>query len=498
MNQKIAKKTSVLCAMEGAAKEASQDKSWVSKSKVNTCVTNSANLIIIFQFQDIRLSKLSNKREQEEAIHQFKMKKLQEAVIRNARVKFRDSTAVTDEHFDRIKNDPAKYSLTDCMDMNMHCLKGCKKVNVTLWEKEEYKQFRLSDQSSTLQTLEGSKKSKGGLSAIGFLFKRAEKFSIPKEKLSCKLVTKGKKPSKSNIPKKPAVSSKNLKFPWKKVLLGRKKSKTSKSKSQKAQEIPKDAINPLIVANAKKVMRSMRSVKLLKVKVKTRLRGGAIGDEDEFSLIGKSISTVQESLKTMISIGIANAKSHDINVKPGIPNLALGDCAFETVCDQITSRDCFQERYDEHSPDHWRYVWMSEVQKIAYAQWNEGHSKEEWDESWEKLKQPQAYEHQLGDLVLPGIAHSTHKYILIFNTSPVAGKPIYVVPPTIFEGGYANTNIPVCLLYNQYHYESVIPVSQSDVQKTMDLAQSWMNNSYNKTNDDIPALVALLKQNELS
>ena len=48
MNQKIAKKTSVLCAMEGAAKEASQDKSWVSKSKVNPCVTSSANLIILF------------------------------------------------------------------------------------------------------------------------------------------------------------------------------------------------------------------------------------------------------------------------------------------------------------------------------------------------------------------------------------------------------------------------------------------------------------------
>ena len=109
MNQKIAKKTSVLCAMEGAAKEASQDKSWVSKSKVNPCVTSSANLIILFQFQDIRLSKLSNKREQKEAIHQFKMKKLQEVAIRNSRVKFRDSTAVTDEHFDRIKNDPAKY-----------------------------------------------------------------------------------------------------------------------------------------------------------------------------------------------------------------------------------------------------------------------------------------------------------------------------------------------------------------------------------------------------
>ena len=77
--------------------------------------------------------------------------------------------------------------------------------------------------------------------------------------------------------------------------------------------------------------------------------------------------------------------------------------------------------------------------------------------------------------------------MLIFNTTVAAGKPIHVIPPTLF-GGVANTDIPVCLLYNQVHYESVVPVAQVDIDKTIDLVKDYLNDTYTLSNNDIPVL----------
>ena len=93
---------------------------------------------------------------------------------------------------------------------------------------------------------------------------------------------------------------------------------------------------------------------------------------------------------------------------------------------------------------------------------------------------------ELGDLVVPGIAHCTHKNILIFNTSEQAHSPIYVIPATKF-GGTANTDIPVCLAYNQVHYEGLVPSSDEDIAKTIDLTKQFLYGEYNISINDIPA-----------
>ena len=88
----------------------------------------------------------------------------------------------------------------------------------------------------------------------------------------------------------------------------------------------------------------------------------------------------------MLSIGIENGKAHGINLKPGIPNIANGDCAFETVIDQISTRECFNENYNTHPPSHWRQIWMTVVQNVTYHEWNGGLSRSEWDHGWEQMK----------------------------------------------------------------------------------------------------------------
>ena len=116
-----------------------------------------------------------------------------------------------------------------------------------------------------------------------------------------------------------------------------------------------------------------------------------------------------------ISKGIENASRLGIQLYHPHFNSADGNCAFESVIDNIITRPCFEERYVD-SPDYYRAVWMAEVERIGYENWNMGLSMTEWHEGWNLIKKSRAFEHCLGDLVVPGIAHATRKNILIFNS----------------------------------------------------------------------------------
>ena len=203
-----------------------------------------------------------------------------------------------------------------------------------------------------------------------------------------------------------------------------------------------------------------------------RLRGGA----NENTSIEQSLQNLEESVKPMIDKAISNAASQGISLRHGVGNLANGNCAFESVMDSISTRSCFKETFNG-TPDYYRHVWMSEIERIAFESWNQGLSRDEWSESWKVLKQSRVYEHNLGDLIIPGIAHCTKKNILIFNTSLMAHSPVYAISASTF-GGYSNTVIPVCLAYDQSHYEDLVPTSDEDVQKTVDLFQNIISGEY--------------------
>ena len=177
------------------------------------------------------------------------------------------------------------------------------------------------------------------------------------------------------------------------------------------------------------------------------------------------VINVTEKTSPMVKIAIQNAKFHGINLYPGTMNKGLGDCVFESVLDNINKRDCFDEILTEDSM-FWRHCWMTEIESIAFDNWNQGRTEDEWRSEFSLLKQPGVYEVSLGDLVPPGIAHCIKKNLLIFNTSSQAHCPIYVVPASMF-GGSANTEVPICLAYNQVHYESLIPCSDKDIEKTV-------------------------------
>ena len=186
----------------------------------------------------------------------------------------------------------------------------------------------------------------------------------------------------------------------------------------------------------------------------------------------------------MITKAIENAKFHGIHLRQGIKNLAKGDCIFESVIDSVNTRVCFEESFDG-TPAELRKIWMSITENVAFEGWNSGMSSEEWKAGFDKLKQPSVYELTLGDLVPPGIAHCSRKNLLIFNTSLLAHNPIYVVAASTF-GGYANTDIPVCLAYDQAHYEPLVPSSKEDIDKTVLLSQQYISGQYSLKMEDIP------------
>ena len=123
---------------------------------------------------------------------------------------------------------------------------------------------------------------------------------------------------------------------------------------------------------------------------------------------------------------------------------------------------------------------MAEVESKAYGKWNFGLSELEWLEEWHVLKNSRTYECKLGDLILPGVAHCIQKDILIFNTSTRAHCPIYVIQSSKLCGQLATTEIPICLAYNQVHYESLIPDTAEDVEKTITLKNRYIQQASTK------------------
>ena len=118
-----------------------------------------------------------------------------------------------------------------------------------------------------------------------------------------------------------------------------------------------------------------------------------------------------------------------------------------------------------------------------------GYSEEEKKENWANLKRPWVYEvPYFGDFVMHGIARGCKKDILIFNTSPEAWDPIYVITASRF-GGQTDSDIPVVLAYNQNHYESLHPVSVEDINKTKDLIYAYVSGNYTYSKNDIPHLI---------
>ena len=114
---------------------------------------------------------------------------------------------------------------------------------------------------------------------------------------------------------------------------------------------------------------------------------------------------------SLISEAVVNAAVHGINLSAGSPTRADGNCIFSAVIANINSRDCFSSKIDL-SPSEARGICLNSSQdKVRKFT---GVNTQEFDTQWDILKQDKMYETNMGDFVLPAIAHTLKYDILIF------------------------------------------------------------------------------------
>jgi hypothetical protein len=72
------------------------------------------------------------------------------------------------------------------------------------------------------------------------------------------------------------------------------------------------------------------------------------------------------TLIPMVHIALESAASHGINLHHGVPNLANGDCLFESIADNISTRPCFNETWSG-SAAYNRKIWMENEEDLVFG-----------------------------------------------------------------------------------------------------------------------------------
>ena len=215
-----------------------------------------------------------------------------------------------------------------------------------------------------------------------------------------------------------------------------------------------------------------------------------LDDTSNAAMADNDLTAVPLLQPLMVSQAIESARKHGIDLCWGLPNNAAGNCAFEAVINNVNARSCFEDKLplDVHS---YRHQWMTELQQASlnHPTLGAGFSDEEKEEYWQLLKQSGVWDVEFfGDIVVNGIARGSKKNLLIFNTSLRAASPIYAIEATEF-GGSIDSPIPVVLAYNGFHYESMHPISESDIASTMRLFDMYIAGEYGFRRQDIQDLL---------
>ena len=198
----------------------------------------------------------------------------------------------------------------------------------------------------------------------------------------------------------------------------------------------------------------------------------------------------QFEVKKMIARAKSSGKIHGINLRHGTGNPGTGDCAFEAIIQNNNDRNCFETKY-KMNVNIYRNIWTNDMaNRTVNSPYNTVGTKE-WYNGWKEMAIPGTYERGIfGDLMLPGIACGIGKILLIFNTSLNSPEPIYVINPIDFNV-LPDTEIPIVLAYNMFHYESMEPCSKKDIEVTIELVKSYQSGGYHFTKKDLPYLFGL-------
>ena len=136
---------------------------------------------------------------------------------------------------------------------------------------------------------------------------------------------------------------------------------------------------------------------------------------------------------------------------------------------------------------------MTDAENLLFdGPFNPGYSDSEWHAGFERLKESNIYEVDFfGDMVIPAIACGLRKELLIFNTNiNLPRTPVTLISPSEF-GVEPNSKIPIVLAYDLSHYESLHPIDNDAIQKSIALASLIKEGNYHFSHQDLGQLVNL-------
>ena len=174
-------------------------------------------------------------------------------------------------------------------------------------------------------------------------------------------------------------------------------------------------------------------------------------------------------------------------------NKAKGDCAFESAVEQCLLM--FRRRIfpgftvQTHLELRTKTVENLGQSEIA-REWMNNLVTDEADfqEQLGKLLEQGVWDTKVADLVMPGIAYTLKKNILIFHTdATLADHPIAISTPGLL-GGEVDTTVPLVLAYNGSHYEAMIPETEEDEQRCSRLVEMKESGQYLAEMQNIPLL----------
>ena len=219
-----------------------------------------------------------------------------------------------------------------------------------------------------------------------------------------------------------------------------------------------------------------------------------INEEESMDMDMMRMESFQISVTEMVetAIEIAAHPLHGMTLRHGVPNWGDGNCAPESANDNYNLRnefDLFRNKTFETPHELRQAVVDNMISNKEAFQFAGYQCLERWAIDMENLKQSGEWSADVADLMMPGIAYTLDKNILIFNTKPqeISKEPISLIQPEIF-GGKSNTDIPLLLAYDGSHFEGMLPGSSKDRERSEELVRLIKRNDYTVKVRDIKFL----------
>jgi len=193
----------------------------------------------------------------------------------------------------------------------------------------------------------------------------------------------------------------------------------------------------------------------------------------------------------MTHVAIKIGAKMGIDLQGGTPVKASGNCLIESIKGNVDEREIFDRKLTESSIELRINSALEGERVLGDSPYRiEDYDEDKWAHGWNQLKNEGIWDVEyFGDLMIIALAHYIHKNILLINTDPDSPKVTVIFGDQF--GGSLDCDFPVILAYSGDHYESLLPSTMEDEERTKLLIAKYVKGEDlclekldNEVNDD--------------